>query len=83
MTGKDEHGGFWFARVNGSRNRPVRWQGWLAMGLYIVALGGTPFLFAFGDLAVVGGFAVVTALFAFVVLRKSAPGRYNHLVVRD
>jgi hypothetical protein len=80
----DKGDGAWFARVgDGTRNRPITWQGWLLLILYTIAVMGTVFLMAFGTLAFVVGLVSVSVLFGYLCVRKSRLSAHERLVVRD
>jgi hypothetical protein len=79
MTGNKD--GAWFGRHGyGSRNVPISWQGWLATILYAIAAGCAFFVPAIWNVPHTGlvtfaTFALVTAAFGYVCVRKSRPGR--------
>lgn len=84
MASDDKADGAWFARTSyGARNRPVAWQGWLLMVLYVLAVIGAAFLIVYGTLALLAGLAAVTALFGYVVVRKSRLSARERLAGRN
>lgn len=84
MTSDDKYGGAWFSQTRGGyRNKPVTWQGWLALIIYVIALGGSLALLRWGELAFVAAFVLISAIFAFVAISKSRPNPNRRLVRRD
>jgi hypothetical protein len=84
MASDDKGDGAWFARVGyGTRNRPVTWQGWLLMILYVVAVMGAALLAVYGTLAFLAALALITCLLGYVVVRKSRLSAREQLVRRN
>ena len=79
MSGNGD--GAWFGRRGyGTRNLPISWQGWLATILYAIGISCCFFLPAVWKvphegLVTFASFALVTALFGTICIRKSRPGR--------
>lgn len=84
MASDDEGDGAWFARAGyATRYRPITWQGWLLMILYVVAVMGAALLAAYGALAFLAALALITCLFGYVIVRKSRLSARERLVRRN
>jgi drug/metabolite transporter (DMT)-like permease len=84
MANDDEGDGAWLARAGGAtRNRPITWQGWLLMILYVIAVMGAAYLAIYGALAFLAALVLITCLFGAVIVRKSRLSARERLVRRN